>query len=105
MPTFWAFRHVALYRGWTPRTGKCSTIGNVEGKTAFWTINYMFLFFLHIKPHYQDKPLKEVLKTFLEISSRYNAKILTTFKAIVSVGRMSWEGDVKARQNDAFRTL
>ncbi len=97
MLTFWAFSHVTLYRGWTSRTGKCSTISNIKGKTAFWTIDYVLLLFSHVMPRYQDKPLKQVLKTFLEISNRRNAKILTTFKAIVSIGHTSWEGDAKAR--------
>jgi len=97
MTTFWTFSHVTLYRGWASRTGECSSIGNVEGKTAFWTINYVFLSLLHINPHHQDKRMKEVLKTFLEISNTHNAKILTTFEAIVSVGHTSWEGDAEIR--------
>lgn len=105
MLAFRAFSHITLYRRRTSRTSKCSSISNIKGKTAFWTINYASLSFIHVKPRYQDKPVREVLKTFLEISDSHNAKILTTFKAIVSVTHNSWEGDAKARQDYAFRTL
>jgi hypothetical protein len=78
---FWALSHSALYKRWTTRTGKCSAIRYVEGETALRTFHCMFLLRTHSFSLSPKQPLSEILKTFLEILSRY-AEILTTLKTI-----------------------
>jgi hypothetical protein len=78
---FRALSHSALYKRWTTRTGKCSAIRYVEGETALRTFHCMFLLRIHFLSLSLNQPLSEILKTFLEILSRY-AEILTTLKTI-----------------------
>jgi len=78
---FWALSHSALYKRWTTRTSKCSAIRYVEGETALRTFHCMFLLRIHFLSLSLNQPLSEILKTFLEILSRY-AEILTTLKTI-----------------------
>ncbi len=78
---FRALSHSALYKRWTTRTSKCSAIRYVEGETALRTFHCMFLLRIHFLSLSLNQPLSEILKTFLEILSRY-AEILTTLKTI-----------------------
>jgi hypothetical protein len=78
---FWALSHSALYKRWTTRTSKCSAIRYVEGETALRTFHCMFRLRIHFLSLSLNQPLSEILKTFLEILSRY-AEILTTLKTI-----------------------
>jgi len=78
---FRALSHSALYKRWTTRTGKCSAIRYVEGETALRTFHCMFRLRTHFLSLSPKQQLSEILKTFLEILSRY-AEILTTLKTI-----------------------
>jgi hypothetical protein len=78
---FRALSHSALYKRWTTRTSKCSAIRYVEGETALRTFHCMFRLRTHSFSLSLNQPLSEILKTFLEILSRY-AEILTTLKTI-----------------------
>ena len=78
---FRALSHSALYKRWTTRTSKCSAIRYVEGETALRTFHCMFRLRTHSFSLSPKQPLSEILKTFLEILSRY-AEILTTLKTI-----------------------
>ena len=78
---FWALSHSALYKRWTTRTGKCSAIRYVEGETTLRTFHCMFRLRTHSFSLSPRQPLSEILKTFLEMLSRY-AEILTTLKTI-----------------------
>ena len=78
---FWALSHSALYKRWTTRTSKCSAIRYVEGETALRTFHCMFRLRTHSFSLSPRQPLSEILKTFLEMLSRY-AEILTTLKTI-----------------------
>jgi len=79
---FRALSHSALYKRWTTRTSKCSTIRYVEGETAFGTFHCTFRLRTHFLSLSQNKPLREILKTFLEILKRFDAEISTTSKTI-----------------------
>ena len=79
---FWALSHSALYKRWTPRTGKCSAIRYVEGETTLRTFHCMFRLRTHSFSLSPKQPLSEILKTFLEMVNQFNAEILTTLKTI-----------------------
>jgi len=79
--TFRALSHSALYKRWTTRTSKCSAIRYVEGETTLRTFHCMFRLRTHSFSLSPRQPLSEILKTFLEMLSRY-AEILTTLKTI-----------------------
>jgi hypothetical protein len=79
--TFRALSHSALYKRWTTRTSKCSAIRYVEGETALRTFHCMFRLRTHSLSLSPNQQLSEILKTFLEMLSRY-AEILTTLKTI-----------------------
>ena len=79
---FWALSHSALYKRWTPRTGKCSAIRYVEGETTLRTFHCMFRLRTHSFSLSPKQPLNEILKTFLEMVNQFNAEILTTLKTI-----------------------
>ena len=78
---FRALSHSALYKRWTTRTSKCSAIRYVEGETTLRTFHCMFRLRTHSFSLSPRQPLSEILKTFLEMLSRY-AEILTTLKTI-----------------------
>ena len=82
MSAFRALCHSTLHRRWATRTSKCSAICYIEGETAFRTIHYMFLLRIHSMSLSLNQQSSEILKTFLEILSGFNAKILTSLKTI-----------------------
>ena len=82
MSTFRALSHSALYKRWTTRTCKCSTIRYVESETALGTFYYMFRLRTHFLSLSPNQPLSEILKTFLEMFNKFDAEILTTLKTI-----------------------
>jgi len=82
LPALWALSHFALYRRWAARASKCSTIGYVEGEAAFRTFRHTFRLRRHSEQLTSNHSSKEMLKTFLEASQPFNAKILTTLKTI-----------------------
>jgi len=82
MSAFRALSHVTLYRRWTSRTGKCSTICYVKGETTFRTFHNMFSFHTHSSSLSLKQPLTKILKTFLEITRCSNAVILIIVQKI-----------------------
>jgi len=82
MSAFRALSHSTLYRRWTTRTRKCSAIRYIEGETALRAIHYTFRLQTHSLSLSLNQSLSEILKTFLEMLSRFNAEILTTLKTV-----------------------
>jgi hypothetical protein len=82
MSTFRTLGHFTLHRRWATRTSKCSAIRYVEGETTFRASHYMFQFQIHSLLFSLNQQLNEILKTFLMVSNRFNAEILTTLKTI-----------------------
>ena len=80
--TFRTLSHSALYKRWTTRTSKCSTIHYVEGETALRTFHCMFRLRTHFLSLSPNQPLSEILKTFLGILKQSNAEVSTTSKTI-----------------------
>lgn len=82
MPALRAFSHSTLHGRRTPTTCECSTIRYVKCESAFWTFNYMFRLHAHSKSLILNQPSRKILKTFLNDSKRFYAKILTILKTI-----------------------
>ena len=82
MSAFRALGHFTLYRRWTTRTSKCSSIHYVEGETAFRAIHYVSQLRTHSLLFSLTQHLSEILKTFLRMLIQFNAEILTTSKTI-----------------------
>jgi len=82
MSTFRTLSHCTLHGRWTTRTGKCSTVCYVEGKTAFRTFHYVFGLRIHALSLSQIQPLSERLKTFLNMLPRLYIEVLTILKTI-----------------------
>lgn len=82
MPTFRALSHSTLHGRWTATACECSTVRYVKGKTAFWTFNYTFRLQAHFKSLILNQSSWKILKTFLNNSKRFYAKILTILKTI-----------------------
>jgi len=76
-----AFSHSALNSRLTARTSKGSAISYIKSKATLRALHYMFRFRNH-QSFSLNHSLNEVLKTFLEMFKRFDAKFLTTLKTI-----------------------
>jgi len=103
MSAFRALSHFTLYGRCAARTSKCSTIRYVKGETAFWATYYMFRLRLHFISLSLNQPLREILKTFLEMFRRFKAEILTNFKTIKCHNLSVHENRLRKEKNSLGR--
>ena len=82
MSTFRALSHSALHGRRTATTRKCSAIHYIKSETTFWTFHYMLRLRTHFKSLTLNQPSGKILKTFLNNSKHFYAKILTILKTI-----------------------